>query len=882
MLAHRLARRGDRARDAGNYAVAVWLYRRALLLDHERVDTRVQLAHMLKELTLYGEAEAAYRQASAQSPSDGDIHRQLGHLLKLLGRRDAALDAYRTAQRLFDDGEAAAAELRDELRAWDQAPDEDGRAAILAGEKLIREGDRLRDARQFAAAAETYGDALNLLPARVDIRIQLGNMLKDSGRLAEAESTYRTALADANENADLHLQLGHVLKLQGRRAEALLAYRRATEIQPSLDAAGNELFEAGYAQSQQQFFDKRLAQGGVEALLAISDQVSSLQKAVARLAEALPDLSAQTAFPVAAYGRFREIFEVPPPPQNDGQRRFAVVLAARDVTLDVLYAQIAAISAQTYCNWQLCVTGSDPALRRMVERAAASDPRIAWVAIAAEEAAGVAERRAALVAVADWLILPAPGALLHRHALAWFAAVAGECDANAFVCDAETVSERGGISRRSDPQLRQTVDYDTLLEANPFGETIAVAHPAYEAADLPATGMLETARSALLLHLARCNAVGHIPLPLVALRRNDELALPPTASANRSHEAHFAAARAHLASIGLDRVVSIEPAARPGRPLSVVWQPNEPQRPIQVIVPTRDNVADARNFIDSLRQHAAIPDAFQVLVVDNGSRDPAALRVLGALAQRSWVRVVALEEPFNWSRLNNYAAAQTEAPLLLFANDDMLMLSDGWDRHLRGLLERDEIGAVGARLVYADDTVQHAGILLGWPSVDVHDGRYEPVVDAGPAQRWHVTRAAGAVTGAFLAVSRTLFAANGGFDEIDLPVGYGDIDFALKLRAGGRKILWTPHITLRHQESKTRGLDHLDPEKSARNTAERRVMEQRWGAALEIDPSVNPIWHTATLPFRLISAPPQARVWRHIRLCASRNPWLPERAPNAP
>ncbi len=137
-----------------------------------------------------------------------------------------------------------------------------------------------------------------------------------------------------------------------------------------------------------------------------------------------------------------------------------------------------------------------------------------------------------------------------------------------------------------------------------------------------------------------------------------------------------------------------------------------------------------------------------------------------------------------------------------------------------------------------------------------------------------MTRAAGAVTGAFLAVRRTVFDESGGFDEAALPVGYGDIDFALKLRASGRKILWTPQITLRHYKSKTRGLDHLEPEKAARNAAERRVMEQRWGAALEIDPSVNPAWHNATLPFRLISAPPQARLWRHIRLCASPNPWL--------
>ena len=138
------------------------------------------------------------------------------------------------------------------------------------------------------------------------------------------------------------------------------------------------------------------------------------------------------------------------------------------------------------------------------------------------------------------------------------------------------------------------------------------------------------------------------------------------------------------------------------------------------------------------------------------------------------------------------------------------------------------------------------------------------------------SQGASAVTGAFLAVRREVFEVSGGFDEIGLPVAYGDIDFALKLRARGRKILWTPSITLRHHESKTRGLDHLDVEKRARNAAERKVMEQRWGVALAADPSVNPAWHNATLPFRLIAAPPQSRLWRHIRVCASANPWVPE------
>jgi GT2 family glycosyltransferase len=211
---------------------------------------------------------------------------------------------------------------------------------------------------------------------------------------------------------------------------------------------------------------------------------------------------------------------------------------------------------------------------------------------------------------------------------------------------------------------------------------------------------------------------------------------------------------------------------------------------------------------------------------------------------------------------------------LVFANDDMIMVSERWDERVRGLLERPDIGAVGARLLYEDDTLQHGGILFGWRGAEIHDGLYDGLCESSlepdPGSRWHVTRAVSAVTGAFLATRREVFLTHRGFDEVGLPVACSDIDYALKLRASGLKILWTPEITLYHHESKMRGLDRLDPEKRARSAAERAVLETRWGTVLEADPSFNPLWHNATLPFRLVSAPSQT-----VERWAAPNPWWP-------
>src|SRR5207248_11669591 len=141
------------------------------------------------------------------------------------------------------------------------------------------------------------------------------------------------------------------------------------------------------------------------------------------------------------------------------------------------------------------------------------------------------------------------------------------------------------------------------------------------------------------------------------------------------------------------------------------------------------------------------PKALRRMILDNGSRARDTLRILNALAAEPWARVERIDEPFNWSRLNNRAVELSDEPLIVFANDDMVMLSDGWDHQLRGLLSRPEVGAVGTRLLYPDGTVQHAGILFDWQGLAIHDGLYEPQTEAGPGRRRHVTRAGSGVDG---------------------------------------------------------------------------------------------------------------------------------------
>jgi GT2 family glycosyltransferase len=473
------------------------------------------------------------------------------------------------------------------------------------------------------------------------------------------------------------------------------------------------------------------------------------------------------------------------------------------------------------------------------------------------------ERQAAAASHSDWLILLAQGAVPHRHMLAWIAAADKTCDASAYFFDEDSISNQADVPHHLQPILRQTLDRNTLFEANVYGETLAVRHHEFHA--IFQTSIVETAsycRSLMLLEESAKATVGHIPLPLVSRHAPQET---PAVD-------HHRAVMAHAKSQGLDLR---EAHALPSGRLTVNPAPKDNQTRIAVIIGTRDGAADVAALISSLRKTADRPDALEIVVIDNGSARPKDLDMLASIA-RDGARVLRMDEAFNWSRLNMNAAITTDAPYLLFLNDDMHMISKRWDQYLRSFLERADIGAIGARLLYYDDTIQHGGMLFGWQGSVIHDGLYEASTAPGPCDRWQLTRRTGAVTGAFLATRRDLFFAMGGFDAADLPVAYSDIDYALKLRTKGLQIVWTPDITLYHHESKTRRLDHTDTVRAARNASERQVMMQRWGTAMVTDPSLNPTWHMASLPFRLLSAPSIAQILQYIALTSRSDPWRPE------
>jgi GT2 family glycosyltransferase len=264
--------------------------------------------------------------------------------------------------------------------------------------------------------------------------------------------------------------------------------------------------------------------------------------------------------------------------------------------------------------------------------------------------------------------------------------------------------------------------------------------------------------------------------------------------------------------------------------------PDPPPR-VSVVIPTRDRADLLAVTLDGLLTATDYP-ALEVIVVDNDSREPETASLLARYADDPRVRVVPVPGPFNFSDLSNRGAAAATGPVLLFLNNDVEVLEPGWLGEMVRHALRPDVGAVGAKLLYPDRTIQHGGLVLGVGGIVDRYHLGMPDTDRGYFDRMQIAHEVSAVTAACLALRAEVFAEVGGFDAADLKVAFNDVDLCLKIRAAGYRIVWTPFAKLIHHESKSRGFEDT-PEKRARFEAETRVMQDRWGAGLRDDPYYN-------------------------------------------
>jgi GT2 family glycosyltransferase len=215
------------------------------------------------------------------------------------------------------------------------------------------------------------------------------------------------------------------------------------------------------------------------------------------------------------------------------------------------------------------------------------------------------------------------------------------------------------------------------------------------------------------------------------------------------------------------------------------------------------------------------------------------LSYLDEIDKHAHVRVLRHDKPFNYSAINNFAAQHAKGDVLGLINNDVEVISPGWLSEMVTHVIRPEIGCVGAKLYYPDDTIQHAGVILGLGGVAGHSHKHLPRSAGGYFGRLKIVHNVSAVTGAALLIRKELFELVGGLDEEDLTVNFNDVDLCLKVKSAGFYNLWTPFAELYHHESKTRGVDKT-PDKQARFKRECDVMQLRWSNELFKDPCYSP------------------------------------------
>ncbi|MDH4390396.1 MAG: glycosyltransferase family 2 protein [Aquabacterium sp.] len=518
----------------------------------------------------------------------------------------------------------------------------------------------------------------------------------------------------------------------------------------------------------------------------------------------------------------------------------SVVVPVYDTPLEQLRACLDSVLAQTYPHWELCVADDaspNPAVRELLQAVAQSDPRVHLCLRQTNGHITQASNNAIALASGEFIALLDHDDTLAPHAL--FAIVERlqqRPQAQIVYSDEDKLDTQG---RRCDPFFKPDWAPDLLLSQNYVSHLGVYRRSLVEAVGGFRAGFEGAQDYDLLLRCVACiddpADILHVPQVLYHWRKSAGSTAADHAQKPYATEAALQALQAHADMHTPGVLVSV---IAPGL-YRQHWPLPDPPPLVSLIVPTRDGGDTLRQCIDSILQRTSYVH-YEILVVDNQSCQPQTMAYLAGLPAQhpGRIRVLRFDHPFNYAAINNLGVAEASGSIVGLINDDVEVISPEWLGEMVGHVLRPDIGCVGAKLYYPDDTVQHAGVVLGIGGIAGHSHKYFDRSDPGYFGRLRIAHDVSAVTGAVLMVRKSVYEAVGGLDAEHLHVAFNDVDFCLKVREAGWRNLFTPFAELYHHESKTRGLDSTDA-KRARFLRECETMTARWHGALGNDPFYN-------------------------------------------
>ncbi len=485
---------------------------------------------------------------------------------------------------------------------------------------------------------------------------------------------------------------------------------------------------------------------------------------------------------------------------------------------------IDSVLGQAYENWELLLIddGSTlPETTQLLLQAASRDPRIILVrrqstgGISAASNAGLDHARGEWVSLLDHDDILEPDALFE---VVRYLQTNPEIDL--IFSDEDKITDEGFDA----PLFKPDWSPDFLLSYNYLCHFTTVRRAIVEKAGRFRPEFDGAQDYDLFLRITELTTrIHHIPRILYHWRRSETSTSDNIRRKPQALEAGRRAIENHLQRCGERGHVTVDWQTH------AYWVKRELRetRRISIIIATRDRIDLLSRCINSITTKTSYPN-YEIIVVDNESKSEEAREYFRNFEHR----LLHFHGPFNFSALNNLAVEQTHAPWLLFLNNDVEVIDSEWLTVMAEHVQRREVGAVGARLLYPNDTVQHAGVVLGVGGIAEHAFRHFPADAPGVARQLQVTRNYSSVTGACLLTRREIFEEVGGFDEERLPVTFNDVDLCLKMRRAGYLIVYTPFAKLYHHESASR--------RRSIEALETDVIRERWPEYLERDPYYNP------------------------------------------
>lgn len=498
------------------------------------------------------------------------------------------------------------------------------------------------------------------------------------------------------------------------------------------------------------------------------------------------------------------------------------------------------VLAQHYPHWELCIAddaSSDPEVRKLLAEYQQRDARVRVVYREDNGHICAASNSALELATGEFVALLDHDDCLADTALFRVAeALNSQPEAGLLYSDEDKLNE---FDERCDPHFKPQWNPDLLLAQN------YVSHlGVYRTALVRDVGGFREGFEGsqdhdLVLRVTEtlpAERIVHLPYMLYHWRAGEGSTALGSGEKGYTTRAGLAAVDDHLSRVAPR--AQAEVGAYPNT-YRVRWPLPEPAPLVSLLVPTRDRVEILKPCVDAILERTDYPN-LELLILDNQSSCEATLAYMDEVAERdSRVRVLRWNHPFNYSAINNFGAREARGEVLGLVNNDIEPISEGWLKEMVSQACRPDIGCVGAKLYYPNDTLQHGGVILGVGGVAGHSHKYYPREHPGYFSRLHLAQNLSAVTAACLLLRREVFEQVGGLNERHLAVAFNDVDLCLKVREAGYRNLWTPYAELYHHESVSRGTDD-NPAKRARAQQEVEYMRRTWARQLDNDPAYSP------------------------------------------